>query len=97
MIGLVRMIAVGAVLVSIAGPAYAYQCPSLVAKIDKSLAIASLSAAQLEEIRRLRDDGEAKHKAGKHGDAIKTLNQALAQFEGKEGSTSGTTDPDYGY
>ncbi len=89
MIRIVRMIAAGAVLVAIAGPAYAYQCPLLVIKIDKSLAAANLSAAQLEEIKQLRDDGEAKHKAGKHGDAVKTLKQALAQLEGEEGSTSG--------
>ncbi len=90
MLGIVRMIAAGAVLVAIAGPAYAYQCPLLVIKIDKSLAAAAnLSAAQLEEIKQLRDDGEAKHKAGKHGDAVKTLNKALAQWEEKEGSASG--------
>ena len=85
MIGIVRMIAAGAVLVTLAAPAYAYQCPSLVAKIDKSLAAANLSAAQLEEVKQLRNDGEAKHKAGKHGDAIKTLNKALALLEGEEG------------
>lgn len=78
MSGLLRLFAVAAVLVSIAGPAYASQCPSLVAKIDKSLATAGLSAAQLEDIKRLRDDGEAQHKAGKHGDAVTTLNKALA-------------------
>ena len=97
MIGIVRMIAAGAVLVAIAGSAYAYQCPLLVIKIDKSLAAANLSAAQLEEIKQLRDDGEAKHKAGRHGDAVKTLNKALAQLEGKEGSTSGDTGSDSGY
>ncbi len=97
MIRIVRMIAAGAVLVAIAGPAYAYQCPLLVIKIDKSLAAANLSAAQLEEIKQLRDDGEAKHKAGKHGDAVKTLNKALALLEGEEGSTSGTTKYDYDY
>ena len=97
MIGIVRMIAAGAVLVTLAAPAYAYQCPLLVAKIDKSLADANLSAAQLEEVKQLRNDGEAKHKAGKHGDAIKTLNKALALLEGEEGSTSGTTKYDYDY
>ena len=98
MIGIVRMIAAGAVLVAIAGPAYAYQCPLLVIKIDKSLAAAAnLSVARLEEIEQLRDDGEAKHKAGRHGDAVKTLNKALAQLEGKKGSTSGGTGSDSGY
>ncbi len=94
MIGMVRMIAVSVVLVTLAGPAYAYECPLLVAKIDKSLAAANLSAAQLEEIKQFRNDGEAKHKAGKHGDAIKALNEALAQLEGEEGSASGTTGYD---
>ncbi len=98
MIGIVRMIAAGAVLVAIAGPAYAYQCPLLVIKIDKSLAAAAnLSAAQLEEIKQLRNDGEAEHKAGKHGDAVTTLNKALAQLEGEEGSASGATGYDYDY
>ncbi|MCH9019825.1 MAG: hypothetical protein IIA73_05630 [Proteobacteria bacterium] len=90
MIGIVRIIAASAVLVAIAGPAYAFQCPLLVLKIDRSLAAAAnLSAAQLEEIKQLRDDGEAKHKAGKHGDAVTTLNKALAQLEETEGSASG--------
>ncbi len=98
MIGIVRMIAVGAVLVAIAGPAYAFQCPLLVIKIDKSLAAAAnLSAAQLEEIKQLRDYGESEHKAGNHCYAIKTLNKALALLEGEEGSTSGTTKYDYDY
>ena len=98
MIASARMTAAGAVLVALATPAYAYQCPLLVAKIDKSLAAAAnLSAAQPEEIKQLRNDGEAKHKVGAHGDAIKSLNKALALLEGREVSASGTAGSDSGY
>ena len=81
MAGMKRAFVVGAVLVAVAGPAYAFQCPGLVAKIDKSLAGADISAAQLAEIKQLRDDGEAMHKAGNHGDAVEVLNEVLARLE----------------
>ncbi len=83
---------VGAVAVAFAGPAYAFQCPGLVAKIDVLLASATnLGEAQAEEIKGMRDDGEALHGSGKHGEAVDVLNEALSRLEDAGGSASGSS------
>lgn len=51
----------------------------LIAEIDNALSTAStLTAAQLEEVTRLRDEGAALHEAGQHSQALATLNEARA-------------------
>jgi cytoplasmic iron level regulating protein YaaA (DUF328/UPF0246 family) len=76
---IVRTFTAAAVLVALAGPAYAYWCPRLITEIDNALSTAStLTAAQLEEVTRLRDEGAALHKAGQHSQALATLNEARA-------------------
>jgi hypothetical protein len=48
------------------------------AKIDAALAKnPKLSAAQMADVKKLRADGEAFHKAGKHQDAVDTLAKAM--------------------
>jgi hypothetical protein len=47
-------------------------------KIDEALAKnPSLSSAQMSEVRKLRADGEALHKAGKHQESVDTLGKAM--------------------
>ncbi len=59
------------------GAAVASSCPKHMAAIDQALAAnPSLSAAQLEEVRKLRAEGEAQHKAGKHAESEATLAKA---------------------
>ncbi len=59
-------------------PAYAFQCPADTAKIDAALQGATnLSAAQLAEVKRLRQEGERFHKAGNHGESVKVLGEAM--------------------
>ena len=36
-----------------------------------------LSAAQMTEVKKLRADGEASHKAGKHQESVDTLAKAM--------------------
>ena len=73
---------VAAVLIAVAGPAYAFQCPTLGANIDVALADATyLSEAKADEIRALREDGAQKHREGSHSAAVKVLKEALALLE----------------
>ena len=59
-------------------PAYAFQCPADMAKIDAALQVGTnLSAAQLAEVKRLREEGERFHKAGNHGKSVKVLGEAM--------------------
>jgi len=58
--------------------AMAFHCPADMKKIDDALAKnPKLTAAQLTEVKKLRADGEASHKAGKHQDSVDTLAKAM--------------------
>jgi hypothetical protein len=65
-------------LLAVAGSAFAMHCPLDMKKIDEALAKnPSLSSSQLSEVRKLRADGEALHKAGKHQESVDTLGKAM--------------------
>ena len=58
--------------------AFAFHCPVDMKKIDEALAKnPKLSEAQMTEVKQLRADGEAFHKAGKHQEAVDTLGKAM--------------------
>ena len=58
--------------------AMAFHCPADMKKIDEALAKnPSLSSAQMTEVKKLRADGEAAHKAGKHQESVDTLAKAM--------------------
>ncbi|MEQ1516729.1 MAG: hypothetical protein ABL931_09600 [Usitatibacteraceae bacterium] len=58
--------------------AFAFHCPTDMKKIDEALAKnPQLSAAQMAEVKKLRADGEAAHKAGKHQESVDTLAKAM--------------------
>lgn len=63
-------------LALVAMPAFAFQCPKEMKAIDAALPTAKLSKEQMAEVKKLRADGEALHKAGKHDESIKTLGKA---------------------
>ncbi len=71
--------AIGAAAFTLASSvAMAFHCPADMKKIDDALAKnPSLSAAQMSEVKKLRTDGEAAHKAGKHQDSVDTLAKAM--------------------
>lgn len=61
-----------------AGSALAFHCPMDMKKIDDALAAdPALSAEQLAEVKQLRAEGEALHKAGKHQESVDTLAKAI--------------------
>jgi hypothetical protein len=69
---------VAATLFAVAGSAFAMHCPMDMKKIDEALAKSpSLSSAQLAEVKKLRAEGEALHKAGKHQESVNTLGKAM--------------------
>lgn len=57
--------------------AYAFQCPLDIRAIDNALPKVNLSAEQRAEVQRLRDEGEALHNAGKHGESVNKLAEAM--------------------
>lgn len=58
--------------------ALAFHCPMDMKKIDEVLAKGSkLSDKQLGEVKKLRADGEALHKSGKHQESVDTLGRAM--------------------
>ena len=58
--------------------ALAHNCPREMKAIDQALPAAKLSAAQMDEVKKLRADGEAQHKAGKHDESMASLGKAKA-------------------
>jgi len=56
--------------------ALASTCPKLMKQIDEALPSAKISAAQMQEVKKLRADGEAQHKAGKHAESEAALIKA---------------------
>lgn len=58
--------------------AFAMHCPADMKKIDAALEkMPALSAEQMTEVKKLRADGEALHKAGKHQESVDTLGKAM--------------------
>lgn len=57
--------------------ALAHNCPNEMKAIDAKLAAKpALSAADLATVKKLRAEGEAAHKAGKHDESMKLLGDA---------------------
>ncbi len=72
-----QLLLAGIVSVALASPALAGTCPKFVKAIDAAVAEnPQISAAQLEQVKQLRDDGDALHKESKHTEALAALNEA---------------------
>jgi hypothetical protein len=72
-----RRILTALVLIAAAGVANAFHCPVDMKAIDEALAKKpSLSADQMAEVKKLRAEGEALHKSGKHQESVDTLAKA---------------------
>ena len=72
-----RTYALAAALLFAAGSALAFHCPKDMKEIDDALAKnPKLSDAQMKEVKKLRAEGEADHKAGKHQESVDKLAKA---------------------
>lgn len=68
---------VSLLLLGASGLAWAHNCPNEMKAIDAKLAARPmLSEADAAKVAKLRADGEAQHKAGKHDDSMKSLAEA---------------------
>ncbi len=66
-----------AAMLLFAGTAFAFHCPMEMKKIDDAMAKnPKLTAAQMEDVKKYRAEGEALHKAGKHQESLDTLAKA---------------------
>jgi uncharacterized protein len=73
-----RISALAAALLFASSAAFAFHCPKDMAAIDAALAKnPQLSAADMAEVKRLRAEGEAYHKAGKHQESVDDLAKAM--------------------
>jgi len=71
-------IALGIALLAFSAGALAFHCPADMKKIDAALAAnPKLTQAQMAEVKKLRAEGEALHKAGKHQQSVDTLEKAM--------------------
>jgi hypothetical protein len=71
-----RSILIAILFALTSGAAIASSCPKHMKAIDAALPAAKLSAAQMTEVKKLRADGEALHKAGKHSESMEALSKA---------------------
>ena len=68
---------IGVALASAAGLVLAHNCPNEMKAIDAKLATnPKLSEADAAKVKKLRADGEAQHKAGKHTESMASLGEA---------------------
>ena len=71
-----KRIALAAAAFAFASMAWAHNCPNEVKAIDAALPKSKLDSKQQAEVKRLRDEGEQLHKAGKHNESMATLGKA---------------------
>jgi len=71
-----KRIALTVAALAFASVAWAHNCPNEVKAIDAALPKAKLDAKQTAEVKKLRDEGEQLHKAGKHTESMETLGKA---------------------
>ena len=72
-----KKLLIATVLAGSAGLAMAYHCRNEMKAIDAKLATnPKLSDADAAKVKQLRAEGEAQHKAGKHDDSLKSLEEA---------------------
>jgi hypothetical protein len=73
---MIRTFGLLVVLAAFSGSAFAFQCPANMKAIDDALPKAKLTAAQLDEVKKLRAEGERLHKAGTHQQSMDALAKA---------------------
>jgi len=72
-----RSLAMAVALLFASATAFAFHCPKDMKEIDDALAKKpKLTEAQMKEVTKLRADGEAMHKAGKHKESVDSLAKA---------------------
>lgn len=74
----IRSLIIASALALASSTAFASSCPKHMKAIDAALAKnPKLSAEKMAEVKKLRADGEAAHKAGKHKESTDQLEKAM--------------------
>ncbi len=73
-----RIILAAGLTLALATPAFAGQCPALMARIDAAMATATATDATKARVTELYAVGKAAHEAGDHPASEAALNEALA-------------------
>jgi hypothetical protein len=74
---MIRLLSVAAALALASGAALAHNCPNEMKAIDAKLATnPKVATSEMDKVMKLRADGEAAHKAGKHDESMKALGEA---------------------
>jgi hypothetical protein len=76
-----QKIVVAALLLVLAGPAWANKCPTLWKEVDAKLQTTQLSEADRAKVTELRQRGEQLHASGDHAGSEAALNEALALLD----------------
>ena len=76
------ILSAAAALLLAASPAYASSCPKIMKQFDAAMSKSSASAESKAKAMALRAEGEAMHKAGKHAESVKALNDAMKLIGG---------------
>ena len=71
------ILATAAILATLAGPAFANQCPTLAAKAEEALKTSTLDDAGKAKVTELIATGMSQHDAGNHAESEATLGEAL--------------------
>ena len=72
-----KTLLIAAALALAASATLAHNCPNEMKAIDAKLATQpTLSEADAAQVKKLRAEGEAAHKAGKHDESMKALGEA---------------------
>ena len=72
---MLKIITLFAAVLMFSAPAFAGSCPTKVAAIDAALAEGNVKNP--DQIKKMRDKGQALHDAGKHAQSVQVLSQAL--------------------
>ncbi len=71
-----KTILASVVVVALASPAFAHQCPGLMAEIDTALTTSTADEATKAQVMELYASGKAKHDSGDHDGSVADLNAA---------------------
>ena len=69
--------ATGTVLIALAGPAFASECPTLIRKAEEALNTASLDEAAKTKVSEHIAQAKSEHEAGQHGASLATLKDTM--------------------
>ena len=69
--------AAATILIGLATPSFAGECPALLQKAEEAMKAATLDEAILNKAMEHIALGKAQHDEGKHGESVATLNDAL--------------------